>query len=124
MTVYHHEFAEVTDIIDGDTLDLYVDHGFYTFSGIRVRLIGVDTHEIHGVGRHSEEFELGMEEKEFVTDWCTKAEFAHDGPWPFELTTEKQTGKYGRFLALLERKLDGEILNERLVDEFGEEVLA
>ena len=121
--VYTHEFCQVENIVDGDTIDVYVDHGFRNYSGVRTRLLGIDTHETYGVSHDSEEYERGMEEKRFVSDWCTQAEIEHDGPYPFIVQTEPASGKFGRWLALIERKCDGEVLNERLVDEFGEEVI-
>lgn len=38
--------AEVAQIVDGDTLQLFIDLGFHSFSKQRVRLAGVDTPEI------------------------------------------------------------------------------
>ena len=121
--VYKHEYTQVENVVDGDTIDVYVDHGFRNYSGVRTRLLGVDTHEIHNTSRDSEEYKKGKAEQQFVIDWCVEAEVNHDGRYPFVLHTEKASGKYGRWLALVERKHDGEILNERLVDEFGEELI-
>jgi micrococcal nuclease len=53
--------ALVTRVVDGDTLDLLVDLGFYTQMKIRVRLLGVDTPEIYGVDKAA-----GVTAKQYV----------------------------------------------------------
>lgn len=101
--------AEVDRVVDGDTVDFTVDLGFNTYTQIRTRLVGVDTHETYGVSHDSEEYALGKRETEWVKDWFDESE-------AITIETEK-TGKYGRWLATVNRE-DGECLNERLVEEF------
>lgn len=105
--------ARVVNVVDGDTLDVQVDLGFYLTREVRLRLLDVDTHEVYGVEKESEEYRRGKQESAFVEEWVTDA----SGKWPFLVRTEK-TGKYGRYLAVVERRDDGEILNNRLLDEF------
>lgn len=45
MTDLYKYRATVTRVIDGDTLELIIDKGFYDTSKRRVRLLGVDTPE-------------------------------------------------------------------------------
>lgn len=116
--------ADVERVVDGDTLDLRIDLGFgvlLTGDEARVRLRDVDTAEIFGVPKDSEEYVAGQRQKTFVQEWVAQAE---DRDWPFFVQTWKddERGKYGRWLAVLKRLNDGAVLNDDLVDEFGEEV--
>lgn len=67
---------EVTlvDVIDGDTADFIADMGLNTKRKIRVRPTDIDTAEIHGVSEDSDEYELGMEQKQFVEDFLGGAD--------------------------------------------------
>lgn len=40
--------AKVVNVVDGDTVDLVVDIGFYLTTKIRARLIGINTPEMRG----------------------------------------------------------------------------
>lgn len=105
-------------VVDGDTIDLLVDLGFYTQRQIRVRLAGVDTAEIYGVKKDSEEYDEGVAHMEFTREWFSEGVAEHDGDWPFVVRTEPPTGKYGRWIATVERKADASVLNEALVVEY------
>lgn len=109
--------TERTGVVDGDTYDLEIDCGFFTSRRIRVRAIGIDTNEIYG--RTSEaEYNLGIEQKEFVEDWFKEAREQWDDEWPVLVRTEQAKGKYGRWMADIERRSDGSVLREALVDEW------
>lgn len=101
-------------VVDGDTFDLLVDQGFYSFQRIRVRLSGVDTHEVYGVSHDSWEYQQGVAESEFVRDWVQDAP---EVEWPLILTTEgAERGSFRRWLGELYR-VDrvvslGEVLEE------------
>ena len=112
--------SELLHVVDGDTVDVKVDLGFRIHREIRLRLAGIDTHEIHGVTTDSEEYQKGIREKEFVENWFSEADTG-DVEWPLIIRSEK-TGKYGRYVAEVERQSDGAILNEDLVAEFGEAI--
>lgn len=117
--MYEYQVS-LMNVVDGDTVDVTVDLGFRIHREIRLRLEGVDTHETYGVSRNTVEYQKGMREKEFVEDWFeTGAE--SDELWPFLVETEK-VGKFGRYLAEVERKSDGAMLTEDLLEEFGEEI--
>jgi len=40
--------AELIKVVDGDTVDLRIDLGFYMSAALRFRLLGVDTPELRG----------------------------------------------------------------------------
>ena len=53
-------------MVDGDTLDVVIDLGFYIKIKERIRLEGLDTPGIYGVPEGSEEYRRGLEAKEYV----------------------------------------------------------
>ena len=121
LTHYMYEYqASLLSVVDGDTVDVTVDLGFRIHREIRLRLEGVDTHETYGVSKDSEEYRKGTEEKAFVEAWFGDAE-TEEFEWPVLIRTEK-TGKFGRYIADVERKSDGAVLNSDLIERFGEEV--
>lgn len=83
--------------------------GFDIFTQKRVRLYDVDTHEIYGVEKGSEEYNKGMNEKVFVERWIQKSNF-------LEFQTRCEKGKYGRWLGYI--IANGENLSDRLHKEF------
>ena len=58
--------AKLDRVVDGDTMDVVIDLGFYVVLRERVRLAGIDTPEIYRVKKDSEEYKRGMEAKEYV----------------------------------------------------------
>lgn len=108
--------AHCTRVVDGDTLDLVFDLGFRITRETRVRLKHVDTAEIYGVEQGSDEYSLGQEQAEFVREWLAEAE-GQAQPWPLEVRTEKETGKYGRYIATVQRE-DGEYLHEAILERW------
>jgi len=60
--------AELDRVVDGDTLDVVIDLGFYIKIKERIRLEGVNTPEIYGVPQDSEEYRRGMEAKEYCRE--------------------------------------------------------
>jgi micrococcal nuclease len=55
--------ATVVNVVDGDTIDLDIDLGFYTTIRQRIRLLRINTPEIFG-----EEKPQGLISKAYVTD--------------------------------------------------------
>lgn len=108
--------ARVERIIDGDTLDLLVDLGFRTRKRVRVRVAGIDTAEIYGAPKGSEEYRHGQEHSAFARAWFE--ENAGPEEWPFILATEKDHGKYGRWPGRIVSKETGNVYNEDVVEEF------
>lgn len=116
--------AAIERVVDGDTIDCRIDLGFgviLTGDEVRVRLREIDTAEIFGAPKDSEEYATGQRHKEFVEEWVAQAD---DREWPFFIETRKddERGKYGRWLALIKRRSDGAVLNDDLIEEFGDAV--
>lgn len=103
-------FAKVEKIIDGDTLLLKADLGFFVTTLIKVRLSGIDTEPI--------KTELGKQAKQFVKEQLKDASL---------LVETHKRGKYGRYLAYLyyHKEYDrfeelirhGKVLNDELIKE-------
>ena len=101
--------ALVRAVVDGDTLDLEIDLGMSVFVRERVRLSGIDTHEIFGVKVGSEEYKLGMASKNRVEELLV-------GKIVYIVTTKDKKEKYGRYLAKVYLP-DGICINDLLISE-------
>ena len=84
--------AKCLRVIDGDTVELMFDLGMNQFRKERVRIYGINTPEIFGVKKETEEYAKGMEAKEFVEEFVKDADLLVQ-------TIKDKTGKYGRYLA-------------------------
>lgn len=100
--------AVVNRVVDGDTLDLTIDLGFSVFIKQRVRLLRVNTPEIYGVKKDSEEYKRGKEASQITLDWV-----ANNG-YKIRVYTKK-TEKYGRYLAEIYSIDSVTNLNEHLI---------
>jgi len=89
--LYHYR-GEVTNVVDGDTVDIMFDLGLNIFVKQRIRLYGIDTPEIFGLRKESEEYQRGIEAKEFVSERVLNKRV-------WIKTHKDKTGKYGRYLA-------------------------
>ena len=102
--------AEVTKIVDGDTIDAKIDLGFDIYTNKRIRLAGINAPESRT--RNLEEKKLGLAAKERLT------EILDSGNLEIE---SKELGKYGRVIGVLHvypDSLDLPInVNETLVNE-------
>lgn len=117
----HHEWTfpcRLSRVVDGDTLDVVCDMGFYVESHQRVRLLGVDTAEVYGVDHTSDEYAEGKTHSEFVVSWL--ADETRDTEYPMVLRTEKKTGKYGRWLGDIYSPTRETWLTEALIDAYPE----
>jgi micrococcal nuclease len=97
--MYQYE-AQVLRVIDGDTVDLFIDLGFKVGFNSRVRLIGIDTPEKwHPYGKVVKAYlEDLMEGKKIFLD-----------------VTKKD--KYGRYLGVLYlNKNDEQSINDHLIE--------
>jgi len=109
--------ARVLNVVDGDTLDLMVDLGFQSYTKIRVRLYGIDTPEVYGVKKDSDEYAAGVKASEFARTWVVQQEGlvhirTHDG----KVIGSKAQGKYGRWIVEVFPADEGkQSLNEALV---------
>ena len=98
--------AELTRIVDGDTLDCIIDIGFSVFVKKRVRLYGIDTWESRT--RDLEEKKKGLAAKAYVKDLLENSD---EGK--FKIVSHG-VGKYGRCLGELFIKGHDTSVNELL----------
>ena len=97
--MYQYE-AQVLKVIDGDTLDLFIDLGFKVGFNTRVRMIGIDTPE--------KWFPYGKVVKAYL-----KQEL--EGNTIFLDVTKKD--KYGRYLGVVYlNKNDEQSVNDKLIE--------
>jgi len=115
---WHFHRVRVDRVVDGDTLEVHIDLGFDVTRAVTIRLLGVDTAEIHTVPESSDEYERGQEHAQFVREWVAAAD--GDSEWPFRLTTEREMGYYTRYLGVLVRKQEGTSLSGALHAEFDD----
>ena len=83
--------AKIINIVDGDTIDLFIDLGFDIHHEIRLRLNGIDAPEIRT--KDLEEKKLGLEAKEYIQKLCEKYNYKCTVK-----TIKDKKGKYGRYL--------------------------
>ena len=89
--------ARVGRIVDGDTVDLYVDLGFNITTKIRGRLINVDTPE-----RGHEDWAKATAKFRDLLRVAADVDFENpDDEWWITIKTAK-TGKFGRWLVDIE----------------------
>ena len=101
--------AKLGRVVDGDTMDVVIDLGFYVELRERVRLAGIDTPEIYRVKKDSEEYKKGMEAKEYVERRLNENENE------MVIETEKR-GKWRRWLATVHLSDSSKTLNDELVE--------
>jgi len=109
---YNAVIRDEKAIYDADTVTLFVDLGFKTFTQIRARLYGIDAWEVRGPER-----EMGKEAR----DWLRQTIAGKT----VEIESFKdKTGKFGRWLVVIYLHKDGERINinQKLIDMgFAEE---
>jgi len=103
---YHQKTFTVTNVVDGDTIDIDVPDGKYDYT--RVRLLGIDSPET----KHPEfgVMYFGPEAADFAT------KLVLGKPVAVYLEEERTRGYYGRLLAYIQLPDDG-FLNEVLLTE-------
>lgn len=106
--MYEYHVKKVTNVVDGDTIDVEIDLGFDISFSSRVRLAGIDTPESRT--KDKAEKVLGLESKEYLKSRIKDAK-------GFIIKTEKMDSseKYGRILGWL--YLDGASVsvNEQMI---------
>jgi micrococcal nuclease len=112
--------ANVLNVVDGDTVDMNVDLGFYVSTVQRFRLLGIDAYEMRQ-GSDEDRAE-GRQAKDLVQAWCVEHRHQEaDADWPFVVRTEK-SDSFGRFLAHVEcsqgHSLEGAVLDAGLAVEY------
>jgi micrococcal nuclease len=108
--MYEYYVNEVTNVVDGDTIDVVIDLGFDILFKSRVRLAGIDTPE----SRTSDKAEkvLGLEAKEYLKKHIKAAK-------KVVIRTEKMDSseKYGRILGWVYLDGDSESLNNIMIKD-------
>lgn len=95
--LYNYLLRKCRRVVDGDTIDVEIDLGFYQFGVYRVRLLGVDTPELRD--RDPDERERAKEAKTFVVKWFAAHIDCIEGG-EVVVNTEK-ADSFGRFLATI-----------------------
>jgi len=108
--MYEYHVKKVTNVVDGDTIDVDIDLGFDISFSSRVRLAGIDTPESRTTDKA--EKVLGLEAKEYIKSKIKDAK-------EVVIKTEKMDSseKYGRILGWV--FLDGSkvSINEQMIAE-------
>jgi micrococcal nuclease len=89
--------ARITNVVDGDTVDMVIDLGFEVCINTRIRLVDIDTPERGQEGFH--------EAKEYLETYLGK---------DIKLVTAKK-GKYGRWLGALYDTINPESINIQMI---------
>jgi len=105
--LYHYS-AEVTRVVDGDTVDAFVDLGFDMHSKQRVRLFGINTPECRT--RDKEEKKRGFAAKARLKEMLSE----NKNKCVIKTRLDKK-GKFGRVLGVL--YVNDKDLNTQLVKE-------
>jgi micrococcal nuclease len=105
-------------VVDGDTVDLYVDTGFHSFRQERFRLHGIDTPELRD--RDITKRELAKDAKAAISE-ALVTHAATMGDWPLRIETFKDPDSFGRYLARIFMTFNdnsGEVcINDWLVEQ-------
>ena len=105
--MYQYKVKKINRVIDGDTVDLDIDLGFWITVSHRVRLKDINAAETRTL--NLEEKTKGLVAKEWL-----KKELSREGEWIIETFKED---KYGRILGVLYLVGDPVTVNERMLNE-------
>lgn len=112
--------CDILRVIDGDTIDARIDLGFHMTTTQRLRLLGVNTPELHA--KETEVRAAAQAAADYTHRWIDAArpvpipEPSHPvQPWPFLIATSKSDA-FGRWLATvgfpdLDNTLNAALLN-------------
>lgn len=92
--------AKCIKVVDGDTVDLEVDMGFYIHSSLRFRLLGIDAPEIRGPNKVA-----GQKSKQYLLDQLSNV--------LLRIETEK-ADSFGRWLCSIYLP-DGKCINDEMI---------
>ena len=108
--MYEYFVKNVTNVVDGDTIDVVIDLGFDIMFASRVRLAGIDTPESRT--KDLKEKALGIESKEYLKKHLKDAKSV-------VIKTEKMDSseKYGRILGWVYINGDTESLNDKMIND-------
>jgi len=108
--MYEYRVKKITNVVDGDTIDVDIDLGFSISYSQRVRLAGIDTPESRTTDKA--EKALGLEAKEYIK---SKVKEAKD----IIIKTQKpdSSEKYGRILGWLYVDGSSKSINEQMIED-------
>jgi len=108
--MYEYHVKSITNVVDGDTIDVDIDLGFDISFSSRVRLAGIDTPESRTTDKA--EKVLGLEAKEYLKKKLKDAK-------SIIIKTEKMDSseKYGRILGWLYVNDDTVSVNDHMINE-------
>jgi micrococcal nuclease len=106
--MYEYKVKKVVKIIDGDTIDIDIDLGFYVTTTQRIRLAGIDTPETRT--KDLLEKRLGLEAKQWLTD-----KLATIPELTIVTVKDDAEEKYGRLLGWLYEKSITASINEQMI---------
>lgn len=108
--MYEYRIKKVTNVVDGDTIDVEIDLGFSVSYAQRLRLAGIDTPE----SRTADKAEkiLGLEAKEYLKSKVKDAK-------EVIVKTEKpdSSEKYGRILGWVYVDGSTKSINEQMIED-------
>ena len=91
---YTYRIKEIVRVIDGDTVDVIIDLGFYLSARKRIRFLNIDTYEVRG--GTAETKALGKAAKARLEELLATPDST-----VYIRTEMDDTGKYGRLLGRL-----------------------
>lgn len=93
--------AQCSRVVDGDTVDLYVDAGFHNFHRGRFRIFGIDTHELNS--KDPVERAKALEAKIKMIEWLRPPSdpLVVSAEWSLQVTVRKDPDSFGRWLATI-----------------------
>ena len=108
--MYEYFVKSVTNVVDGDTIDVIIDLGFDILFKSRVRMAGIDSPESRT--RDLKEKALGLESKEYLKKTLKDAK-------SIIIKTEKMNSseKYGRILGWLYINGDTVSVNDHMIND-------
>jgi micrococcal nuclease len=108
--MYEYFVKDVTNVVDGDTIDVIIDLGFDILFASRVRLAGIDTPESRTTDKA--EKVLGLEAKEYLKKHLKDAKSV-------VIKTEKMDSseKYGRILGWVYINGNTVSLNDKMIND-------
>lgn len=88
--MYEYKIISVNKVVDGDTVDVTIDLGFYTYIRHKVRIININSPEVNS--KIEGDKVRAKQAKEFAEQWFNN----HKPPYLYVWT--KGWDKYGRML--------------------------
>jgi micrococcal nuclease len=95
--------AQLVAVHDGDTATFDVDLGFSIYSRHAIRFVGINAPEMNT--------QAGKDARLWLNAWFLD----NPGPYVLRTTKNKETEKYGRYLATITSSKTGRVANDDIV---------